>query len=1573
MRTVAPTGVERHENAFAKVGDKLYLLGGRGIKSIGIYDTQTDSWSQGAAPPIELHHFQAVNWNNLIYVIGAFTGSYTDNSGGFVGEKPVGFIYTYNPATNTWQKGSAIPRPRGSAGAVVYNNKIYIVSGQTQGHTGGWVSWFDEYDPVTDTWQVLPDAPRSRDHFHAVVKNNRLFVAGGRRTNRNPNVFANTVPEVDVYDFAQNKWLTDSNLPPEEFLSIPPIPTQRAGASNVVLGNDLLVIGGESTAQTNAHSEVEALDLENLSWKPYASLKRGRHGTQAILHEGKVFIAAGSGSRGSSPELTSMEMLSPEIASPPGNYPKWTRRADAASNRFEAASIAYQNKIYIFNGLIENFLLNNTSEVYDPFTNQWSQIAPIPNQNGKPSGLTHYGIALVSDTVWIVGGRLEGTKAVTDKVWRYSIATNTWSEGVPLPIKLASGSLAKLGRKLYLFAGGTHLPNNVNQFCVMTQTHYVLDLDKQNAGWQSVRAPFPSGFERIHGAVTTAKGKIYSIAGQLGHDCNNNDIAWVFSYDPYLNKWTRLADFPKANSHAEPGTFTVDGRIITVGGEFSGETVMEYFPNTNTWKQIDTLRNENNAIMKLLAPSAKVIGDKLIVSNGSTTSSGSAPIKNTYIKNFNRTPAYELGFLPENINIGLDSGIVRKKSAWLWTVTGTANYEVNLSNLPSWLSVKKDAGNIVDESAVEFELTFNTQGLSKGIYTHEITATAQGYKMAKLLISLNVGDFAPSLQAIANQTHQEEEAIDLQASAYHYRSVVYQALNLPNGLMIDSLSGKISGVISKNTYLNSPYQVRIIAKDAANHNLRDTIHFTWEILQGKVIQRINAGGTAIIASGKSWSASQFFSGGANQSTTIAKDILATDGDALFISYYTGSANLTPFSFAYPNLPNGTYKVRLYFAEVYWGVQVTGGTGKRVFSVSVEGTNPSHLQNIDLNAIALPPTAIVREATVNLNDGTLNITFSASVDRPLVSAIEIIRIENPLPPQYTLQLSAENGGTVNNIGGSYPAGTSLNAQATPNQGFSFDKWVNGSGQTVSTNNPYTFTLNANTTLRATFIQNPTPHTNLHVRINAGGSQVTTSGQTWAASQGFANSLNRNTTSNINGTADGVLYQTFCISNANLATLLFAYPNLPTGTYRVRLHFVENYWGVQVAGGTGKRVFSVNVEGSTPTNLQNIDFNAIAPPLTAIVRETTVNVSDGTLNMSFIPSADRPSVAAIEIIQQDATTHPPQYTLQLSAENGGTVNNIGGSYPAGTSLTAQATPNQGFTFDKWVNGSGQTVSTNNPYTFALNANTTLRAVFRALLHIRINAAGSQVTTSGQTWVASQGFANFLNRNTTSNISGTSDAILYQTFCISNANLATLLFAYPNLPAGTYRVRLHFVENYWGVQVAGGTGKRVFSVNVEGNTPTNLQNIDFNAIAPPLTAIVRETTVNVSDGTLNMSFIPSIDRPSVAAIEIIQEPSSTARVEENSVVWKESITAPLISPEIKVYPNPFNEQFTIEFQDFISEKARIRLYNSLGQTVEEKEMEVGISGKYEIAVPKLSEGVYFLEVQSEQFYKILRIMKL
>lgn len=80
------------------------------------------------------------------------------------------------------------------------------------------------------------------------------------------------------------------------------------------------------------------------------------------------------------------------------------------------------------------------------------------------------------------------------------------------------------------------------------------------------------------------------------------------------------------------------------------------------------------------------------------------------------------------------------------------------------------------------------------------------------------------------------------------------------------------------------------------------------------------------------------------------------------------------------------------------------------------------------------------------------------------------VVNPLQARYILQVTAENGGSVNNLNGSYPAGTNISLQATPNSGFVFDKWVNANGQTVSTANSYQFAINTNTTLRAIFRQN-----------------------------------------------------------------------------------------------------------------------------------------------------------------------------------------------------------------------------------------------------------------------------------------------------------------------------------------------------------------------------------------------------------------------------------------------------------------------------------------------------------------------
>jgi N-acetylneuraminic acid mutarotase len=287
---------KRHENAFVRVGDSFYLVGGRSIKPVEAYDIKTRQWKKLAAPPLEMHHFQAVEYKGEIYVAGAFTG-------GFPHETPIPKIQIYNPKTDTWREGAGIPenRRRGAAGVVVYQDKIYLVCGIIDGHYDGHVTWLDEYDPKTGKWRPLPDAPHARDHFQAAIVNDQLFVAGGRRsTHKTGHVLDLTVPEVDIFDFKTNTWKT---LPASQN-----IPTQRAGTAAVALGTQVLVIGGESP-QKLAHNQTEAFDFKTNTWHTLAPLQTGRHGTQAILYQNKVFIAAGSANQGGGPELNTMEVM----------------------------------------------------------------------------------------------------------------------------------------------------------------------------------------------------------------------------------------------------------------------------------------------------------------------------------------------------------------------------------------------------------------------------------------------------------------------------------------------------------------------------------------------------------------------------------------------------------------------------------------------------------------------------------------------------------------------------------------------------------------------------------------------------------------------------------------------------------------------------------------------------------------------------------------------------------------------------------------------------------------------------------------------------------------------------------------------------------------------------------------------------------------------------------------------------------------------------------------------------------------------------------------------------------------
>ncbi|MFS4445956.1 Kelch repeat-containing protein [Maribacter sp. 2307UL18-2] len=285
--------IQRHEAAFVRVGQKFYLLGGRDIRAVSIFDTQDESWTTGPEPPLELHHFQPVVIEGKIYIIGALTG-------GWPNETPVTHVYIYDTATDSWSQGDEIPeaRRRGSTGNVLYNGKVYIACGIKNGHIGDHKKWMDLYDPATGTWEVLADAPRARDHFQAVLVNGKIVAPAGRNTGIFPDQpFGGTIAEVDSYDISSNTWETLPNN----------LPTVRAGNAATLFQDKVLVIGGESTAQQKAHAEVEALNLTTNEWESLDPLLEGRHGTGLVEYEGALYIASGCGNRGGSPELFTME------------------------------------------------------------------------------------------------------------------------------------------------------------------------------------------------------------------------------------------------------------------------------------------------------------------------------------------------------------------------------------------------------------------------------------------------------------------------------------------------------------------------------------------------------------------------------------------------------------------------------------------------------------------------------------------------------------------------------------------------------------------------------------------------------------------------------------------------------------------------------------------------------------------------------------------------------------------------------------------------------------------------------------------------------------------------------------------------------------------------------------------------------------------------------------------------------------------------------------------------------------------------------------------------------------------
>ncbi|MEQ8767380.1 MAG: malectin domain-containing carbohydrate-binding protein [Planctomycetota bacterium] len=409
----------------------------------------------------------------------------------------------------------------------------------------------------------------------------------------------------------------------------------------------------------------------------------------------------------------------------------------------------------------------------------------------------------------------------------------------------------------------------------------------------------------------------------------------------------------------------------------------------------------------------------------------------------------------------------------------------------------------------------------------------------------------------------------------------------------------------------------------------------------------------------------------------------------------------------------------------------------------------------------------------------------------------------------------------------------------------------------------------------------------IRINAGGGEYRgKKGYLWAADKGFLGGEVYSAPDAIADTGDDVLYRSERFGN-------FTYGiEVENGTYEVRLHFAEIFFGVPsgAPGGEGSRVFDVILEGKTV--FDDLDLIATAGPATALAQSFEVDVDDGQLDLELLSVVNSAKLSALEILPIDSKHLRRELTVLRPLEafpptEVGTVSGAMDFEVRNTGLTpiklqlGLVGPHTGdFELDpeiavRWLvpgeslEQSVRFAPSTEGRRFAkllLNGVSTVvlalegegRGSFDRPLRINVGG-GSFIDDQGQTWVEDAGFLGGETNSYPGAIAETENDALYQ-----DERFGDFLYHF-DAPNGRYRVRLHFAEIYWGVPGGGpgGAGQRLF--NVWAEEELEISSLDLWATYGPATAGIQEFEVVVSDGGIDLRFESLADFATLSAIEL------------------------------------------------------------------------------------------------------------
>jgi N-acetylneuraminic acid mutarotase len=314
----------------------------------------------------------------------------------------------------------------------------------------------------------------------------------------------------------------------------------------------------------------------------------------------------------------------PAVAQAPQGGP-WIDLAPFPQPSEELLGAVANDKLYVFAGLAPGWKPKSLVYEYDPGSNQWTQKKPMALSSH------HVAFASLNNKIYAFGGfKLPDSGPAAwepiDNAWEYDPATDAWKALAPMPSKRGAAGAAVVNGKIYVIGGAGVMPGSSDTSIHPARRHMVMgnveEYDPATNSWRA-RSPLPT--PRNHEAVAAVGDKIYVIGGRIGAafmtSASNTD--GVEAYDPASDTWSRpLERMPTARSAI--GWAVSNGRIYVAGGEFQDRRLLAAFraveaydPAQNRWYILPSMPNPRHGL------ATGVIGQRFYAVSGDAQSASS--------------------------------------------------------------------------------------------------------------------------------------------------------------------------------------------------------------------------------------------------------------------------------------------------------------------------------------------------------------------------------------------------------------------------------------------------------------------------------------------------------------------------------------------------------------------------------------------------------------------------------------------------------------------------------------------------------------------------------------------------------------------------------------------------------------------------------------------------------------------------------------------------------------------------------------------------------------------------------------